>query len=261
MLTLILAVLGTIGTLAVMEMMLSMDNALVLSTMAQTVQDKTLRGKALYYGYVGAIGFRAICIALGVFLIKFWWLKTLGAFYLAKLSIEGLFGEDTEDNDEDGVADKYENTKLHKLIAMTGLKLNQFWLVVISIELMDLTFSIDSILASLAISKNYWILLLGGAIGIALMRGVAQFFIKLTEKVKELETTAYVLIGIIAVKMLISTLGDLGGFLAWIGKLFAHVGNYDVSSLIFLGILVATFLVTFIVHFAKKRKAVVEQGA
>jgi YkoY family integral membrane protein len=262
MLTAILAIFGVIFTLSAMEILLSMDNALVLSRMAGNVKDETKRGKALYYGYIGAVGFRAICIALGTFLIHFWWLKIFGAIYLFKLFIEGLFGEDTEDNDEDGIADKYENTKLHKLLGKVGIKPSQFWTVVISIELMDLTFSVDSILASLAISNNYWILLIGGVIGIAVMRGVAQFFMKLTEKVPELNKTAFILIGIISIKMFISTLGDLGNSLVTIGKWSAHVGNIEVSALIFLAILVATFAVTFAVHYFKSKKKVsVEQGA
>jgi YkoY family integral membrane protein len=255
MLTSILAVLMVIGTLAVMEMLLSMDNALVLSKMAESVKDEQKRGKALYYGYIGAVGFRAICIGLGTLLIKFWFIKLFGAIYLAKLAIEGLFGEDTEDNDDDGVADKWQNTKFHKVLGKIGIKPSQFWMVVISIELMDLSFSIDSILASLAVSKNYWILLLGGIIGIAMMRGVAQFFMKLTKKVPELNYTAYILIGIIAIKMFISTLGDLGGLLVSLGKYFAHVGNIEVSALIFLGVLVVTFGVTFLVHYKNTRKS------
>lgn len=251
----ILTVFGTVFTLFAMEILLSMDNALVLSKMAMSVKDETKRGKALYYGYFGAVGFRAICIALGTLLIHFWWLKTAGSLYLAKLFVQGMFGEDTEDNDNDGVADKWENTKFHKLISMTGIKLNQFWMVVISIELMDLSFSIDSILASLAISNNYWILLIGGIIGIAVMRKVAQFFMMLTEKVPELKKTAFILIGIIAVKMFISTLGDLGSMFISLGKWLSKIGNIEVSSMYFLGILVVTFGITFIVHFINKRKA------
>jgi YkoY family integral membrane protein len=245
-----------------MEILLSMDNALVLSKMAQSVKDEKKRSKALYYGYFGAVGFRAICIALGTFLIHFWIIKVFGAIYLFKLFIQGLFGEDTEDNNDDGVADKWQNTKLHKILGKVGIHPSQFWMVVISIELMDLSFSIDSILASLAISNNYWILLIGGVIGIAVMRGVAQFFMKLTEKVPELNKTAFILIGIISIKMFISTLGDLGNLLVTIGRWSAHVGNIEVSALIFLAILVATFAITFVVHYFKNKKKVsVEQGA
>ncbi|MGP4118174.1 TerC family protein, partial [Levilactobacillus zymae] len=40
-----------------------------------------------------------------------------------------------------------------------------FWAVVLQIEMMDIIFSVDSVLASLAISSNPVIVLIGGLIG------------------------------------------------------------------------------------------------
>lgn len=237
-------------TLVAMEGLLSADNALVLGTMAKKA-GKENEKKVLMYGLVGAVGFRAICIGLGTILIKFWWLKLFGALYLAKLAI-GHFT--SKDLNEDGIDDKYQDTLLHKLLGKFGIHLTLFWTTVITIELMDLTFSVDSILASLAVSDKFLILLIGGFLGILMMRGVAQFFIKLVERVPILENTAYILIGIISVKMFLTTLGDLGKLLSKVGKYFANVGNIEVSSLIFLGILVATFLGTFVVNYFLKRK-------
>jgi YkoY family integral membrane protein len=203
------------------------------------------------YGLIGAVGFRAICIAIGTTLIKFWWLKLFGALYLAKLAI-GHFT--SKDLNEDGIDDNYQDTMLHRFLGKFGIKLSLFWTTVISIELMDLTFSVDSILASLAVSDKFIILLIGGFLGILMMRGVAQFFIKLVERVPILENTAYILIGIIAIKMFITTIGDLGELMVKLGHYLAGVGNIEMSSLIFLGILVAVFLGTFVVNFFMKRK-------
>lgn len=61
----------------------------------------------------------------------------------------------------------------------------------ISIELMDIVFSIDSILASLAISPNPVIVLIGGLIGILCMRGIAEVIMRLIDIVPELEVMAY----------------------------------------------------------------------
>ena len=69
---------------------------------------------------------------------------------------------------------------------------------------MDIVFSIDSVLASLAISSNPVIVLIGGMIGIICMRGIAEFIIKLMELVPELEVMAYGLIALIAVKLFLS---------------------------------------------------------
>jgi YkoY family integral membrane protein len=178
-------------------------------------------------------------------------LKLFGALYLAKLSLGHFIKKDLN---EDGIDDKYQDTLLHKFLGRFGIKLNLFWMTVISIEIMDLVFSIDSILASLAISNSFWVLLIGGVLGILMMRGVAQFFIKLVERVPILEHTAFILIGIIAIKMFVTTIGDLGELLVKFGHWLAGIGNIEISSLIFLGILVVTFLGTFIVNALMKRK-------
>ena len=69
---------------------------------------------------------------------------------------------------------------------------------------MDIVFSIDSILASLAISTNPVIVLIGGLIGILAMRGIAEVIMKLMDIVPELEVTAYFLIALIAIKLFLT---------------------------------------------------------
>ena len=43
------------------------------------------------YGLIGAYFFRFLFIGLGMILIKFWWIKLLGAAYLAWLVIKHFF--------------------------------------------------------------------------------------------------------------------------------------------------------------------------
>ena len=74
------------------------------------------------------------------------------------------------------------------------------------VELMDIAFSVDSVLAAFGVSNEVWILLLGGMLGILMMRGIAGVFLKLLERIPELETTAYILILIIAAKYLLSVI-------------------------------------------------------
>ena len=78
---------GLIGTLVILEGLLSADNALVLAVMVKHLPEKQRR-KALFYGLLGAYVFRFIAIGVGVFLIKLWWVKVLGAAYLAWLAIK-----------------------------------------------------------------------------------------------------------------------------------------------------------------------------
>jgi YkoY family integral membrane protein len=222
---------GLIGSLVILEGLLSADNALVLAVMVKHLPPDKQK-KALTYGLFGAYFFRFFFIGIGVYLIHFTWIKVVGAAYLAWIVIKHFWlGEE----DEDASAMKKDSWT----IRLFGV----FWATVISVELMDLAFSVDSILASLAVSNEIWILLIGGMLGILMMRTVAKLFLVLIEKVPELENTAFVLIGIIAVKM------------------FASIFGYELDHYVFFGILIAAFIITFIIHFINKNKKVSEEVA
>ena len=207
---------AVIGTLIVLEGLLSADNALVLAIMVKHLPKEQQR-KALYYGILGAYAFRFLAIGLGTFLVKIWWVKLVGAAYLLYLAGSHFFGKSEEDDvDENKVA---------------GMG---FWRTVLAVEMMDVAFSMDSILAAFGISDQTWVLFLGGLLGVAMMRGVAQVFLKLIEKIPELETTAYILIGIIGFKML--------------GASF----DVHVNEWIFFGTLVSVFLGTILLSYMRK---------
>ena len=220
---------GLILSLAVLECILSADNALVLSAFVKPLP-KAQQKKALVYGLWGAYIFRFIFIGLGTFLIKLWWIKLIGALYLLWLAVK-FFKDKLSHKDAGGEEDQVQPKGW--LVKIFGV----FWATVISVELMDLAFSVDSILTALAVSEEVWVILLGGMIGILLMRGVATFFIALMDRVPELETTAYILITFIAIKMGL-TLVDI------------HIPNE-----IFIGFLVLSFIVTFIIHYIRKSRA------
>ena len=82
-----------------------------------------------------------------------------------------------------------------------------FWGTIAAVEIMDIAFSVDSVLAAFGVSEQIWVLLLGGMLGVLMMRGIAGVFLKLIDKVPELETSAYVLIMLIAIKMGLSVVG------------------------------------------------------
>lgn len=220
---------GLIGTLIIMEGLLSADNALVLAVMVRHLPPKK-RKKALFYGLFGAYIFRFIAIGLGVFLIKLSWIKILGAAYLGWLSIKYFIdkrkGEDGDEDASEGI------NQGGLLIRLFGT----FWGTVATVELMDIAFSVDSVLAAFGVSNKVWILFIGGALGVLMMRGVAGVFLTLIEKVPELETTAYVLIAIISLKM------------------FFGVFGYELDPTYFFIILLFTFGATFVVHFLNKKR-------
>ena len=215
-------------TLILMECLLSVDNAVVLAT-------KDEQRKSLVYGLWGAYLFRFIVIGIGTYLINFWEIKLLGGLYLLYLVYKYFYdvrhpAQVAKKEAAKKEAHKKKNSKTRKH------HLSLFWRTVISIESMDIVFSIDSVLAALAMSNNPVVVLVGGMIGILCMRGVAEVIIKLMEIIPELQTMAYVLITIIAVKLLVS-LPPL---------------NFKLPDAIFACIVFGTVILTIIFHYVRQ---------
>jgi YkoY family integral membrane protein len=193
-----LATLLVIGNLVLIESLLSVDNAAVLATMVMDLSPRN-RKRALKYGIFGAYFFRGACLVFASFLIKVWWLKTVGGLYLLFLVWKWLRSK-MQNKEQEQHAGK-DDSRLYKL---TVGRLGVFWATVISVELMDLAFSMDNVFAAVAFSNNILIILTGVFIGILAMRFVAQGFVKLMEHYPFLETCAYAVIGILGIKLSLS---------------------------------------------------------
>ncbi|QNQ81055.1 TerC family protein [Lactobacillus sp. PV034] len=219
-----------IFTLILMECLLSVDNAVVLAAQTQVLPTEKEKKESLIYGLWGAYLFRFIVIGIGTYLIHFWEIKLLGGIYLFYLVYRYFY--DLRHPKEDKVESshpkkqKKSNKKHH---------LSLFWRTVISIESMDIVFSIDSVLAALAMSNNPVVVLIGGMIGILCMRGVAEVIIKLMKIIPELQTMAYILIAIIAAKLLVS-LPPI---------------NYKVPDVVFAIIVFGTVGLTVLIHYLR----------
>jgi YkoY family integral membrane protein len=220
---------GLIGSLVVIEGLLSADNALVLAILVKHLPEKQ-RKKALMYGLFGAYFFRFLFIGVGVYLVKFTFVKVIGAAYLAWIVIS-FFREKNSGNDEEETKEFNKGSWLVRTIGV-------FWATVFTVEMVDITFSVDSILAAFAISDQVWVLLVGGMLGILMMRTVAGVFLKLIDKFPEFETTAFILIGLISAKM------------------FASIFGFHLDHLVFFAILIVAFLATFVVHYINKSRMI-----
>lgn len=193
-----LATLLIIGNLILIESLLSVDNAAVLATMVMDLPPRQ-RKRALQFGIAGAYIFRGICLLLANYLVHIWWLKGLGGLYLIYLFINWWKKRGKQK------IRKYKGDKGNsKLYNLTVGRLGNFWATVISVELMDLAFSLDNVFAAVAFSKNILIILAGVFIGILAMRFVAMGFVKLMEKYRFLEGCAYAVIGILGIKLALS---------------------------------------------------------
>ncbi|AMR33645.1 hypothetical protein A0256_20530 [Mucilaginibacter sp. PAMC 26640] len=183
--------------LIVIESLLSVDNAAVLATMVIDLP-KEQRSRALRYGIIGAYVLRGVCLFLAAWLVKIWWLKPLGGLYLMYLAFDYFKGklQKNDDGEEENV-NKEQNWLYKSTVGLIG----NFWATVALVELMDLAFSIDNVFAAVAFTDHVFLIYVGVFIGILAMRFVAQAFVKLMEKFTFLETVAFIVIGVLGIKL------------------------------------------------------------
>lgn len=184
--------------LIIIESLLSIDNAAVLATMVMDLPQKQ-RSKALRYGIIGAYVFRGLCLIFAAWLINIWWLKPLGGLYLLYLTID-FFRRKATPQHKDDLLVKEEKWFYKMSFGLIG----SFWATVVAVEVMDLAFSLDNVFAAVAFTDNIWLVCIGVFIGILAMRFVAQWFVKLLERYPFLETSAFLVIGILGVKLFLS---------------------------------------------------------
>src|SRR3989338_2241645 len=121
-----------IFTLSFLELLLSADNAIVLGVIVHRLVPH-LRKKALYIGVISAFFFRGLGLLSLSLLLQYDWIQMLGAGYLIYLSLNHFL--------------KKRRSKEDGLLPHTALS---FWKTVLLIELFDLAFAIDSIVAGVA---------------------------------------------------------------------------------------------------------------
>jgi YkoY family integral membrane protein len=203
-----------IGLLVVLEGVLSIDNALVLGLLAKRLP-KRLQGKALTYGLVGAFVFRIIAIATATYLLRWRVVKLLGGGYLVYVSIKHFFF-DAGDPEREEVALRPDGMPVVSGPTQSSERgRSGFWATVAVIEFTDIAFAVDSILAAIALvggarpgasaqsaHPKLWVVITGGMLGVILMRFAAVLFIRLLERFPRFETSAYLLVIVIGLKLL-----------------------------------------------------------
>lgn len=222
--------LGVIALLILLEGVLSIDNALVLALLAKRLP-KNQQAKALSYGLVGAFIFRFIAIGTASYLLRWRIVKLIGGGYLLWVALKHLLSKspdeqvkigadhsvtfiDEETGRELTTEQEAEELSSRSVIPMQSLAPPGFWSTVLVIELTDIAFAIDSILAAIAVvggapaghvgpHPKLWVVVTGGILGVILMRVAAAMFIRLLERFPRFETSAYLLVTVIGVKLLV----------------------------------------------------------
>lgn len=235
--------------LIVLEGLLAADNAVVMAVMVRHLP-KAQQKKALLYGLAGAFVFRFGALFLITFLVDIWQIQALGAAYLLFISIKSLL----EKKDDDPT------TSLKK-----G-KTSGFWMTVFKVELADIAFALDSMLAAVALAVTlpelghfhigginggqFIVMLLGGIIGLIIMRFAARQFVVLLEKYPGLETAAFFIVGWVGVKLVVLTLAHEK--LQIIDPQFPHS---TVWTVIFWTVLVGIAVIGFVSSVLNKKKS------
>lgn len=192
-----------------LEGILAADNALVLAIMVKHLPDEQ-RKKALFYGLAGAFVLRFASLFVISFLVDVWQVQALGAAYLLFISGKHLYdtfsSKRKEEEEEEG----------------EEVKGSGFWMTVVKVELADIAFAVDSILAAVALAValpatglpsvgsldggQFAVVLAGGMIGLIIMRFAANVFVRLLHERPGLEVAAFVIVGWVGVKLLVSVL-------------------------------------------------------
>jgi YkoY family integral membrane protein len=213
--------LFTIGLLVVLEGLLSADNALVMAIMVLGLPRREHKA-ALRYGLIGGFAFRIVATLLAVYLISIAWVKLAGGLYLLYLTYSHFFGE----------AEGGDRRRPPQAKPMLGL--SAFWATVVRVEVINLAFSIDSILVAVAMSPKKWVVISGGILGIIAMRLVVGQLLRLVQRYPALVDGAFVIIAWVGVKLCIEYLHA------------AHYIGFEIPQWLSLGLIVVIFAAAFI---------------
>jgi len=140
------------------------------------------RLSALKIGLLGAYLGRGSMLFAAAWVVRNPWLLLLGGFYLIFLALSHFAAGAEADGHEAGHGGPR---------VRPGLG---FWGVVANVELADLAFSLDNVVAAVALSREMWVVLTGVFLGIVTMRFAAGIFVRLIEREPLLEAAAYLLV-------------------------------------------------------------------
>jgi tellurite resistance protein TerC len=235
-------VIAIILQLIFLEGILSIDNAAVLGVLVSPLPDdkgipwpvwlknvgkriEPLLGHqriaALRVGLLGAYLGRGTMLFLASLLIDNSWIRLVGAAYLIRLAFDEL-GDLTPDEETE--------EERHKALHPS------FWGIVFTVEIMDLIFSIDNVIAAVSLSNQLWVVLLGVGIGILTMRFAAGVFSYVVLREPVLKQAAYILILNIGLQLIMEgvwgvEISDLTRFAISAGIIILCLGYAHISFL------------------------------
>lgn len=196
-----LEIIASLSALIILEIILGIDNLVFLSILTEKLP-KDQRQKARRWGLTFAWATRLILLAFAVWLVK---LK-IPLFVIAahEVSVSNLFlligggfliAKATQEIHYE-VADRAEEIRLMNPVSTS------FKAVVLQVALMDIIFSLDSVLTAVGLTDRFWIMALAISIAILVMiyaSGYVSAFIEKYPTFKMLALSFLILIGMILV--------------------------------------------------------------
>jgi YkoY family integral membrane protein len=184
--------LPVIISLIVIEGLLSVDNILAIATLASRLPEDQ-RKLAMRLGLGGAYLYRGVALVLANWILDYEWVKFVGAFYLIHLMAEHFSDLASEEDDDP-------TTKARVARTFMG--------TIMTIQFMDLSLSVDNVIAAVAMSPKFWVVCTGVGLGLLTLWMFATLSLKLVEKFPVLKHTAFVLIGYVGFLLLWEMLAE-----------------------------------------------------
>jgi tellurite resistance protein TerC len=200
----------------VTEKMLSVDNLFVIMLIFNFFKlEEKYHHRALFWGILGAIVFRAIFIGAGAYIIsQFYWVLYIFGAILLYTGIKLLFDKKDEHID-------FNNNKIikfaHKILPFTNSHHNgkfffrengkfyftSLFMIVLLVEATDIIFAVDSIPAVFSISQNLFIVFTSNIFAIMGLRALFFLIENIFHRFHHLQKGLAIILLFIGLKMLL----------------------------------------------------------
>jgi len=230
----------------IIELSLSVDNLFVFILIFTSFKvDPKHQHRVLFWGILGALVMRAICIFAGVAALKqFEWLEFVFAAILVWAGIKTLFhkGEDDDRDPSQGfvattirrfIPVKAEFHGDRFIVIENGKKIaTPLFLVLVLVELSDVIFAVDSIPAVLAVTTDPFLVYSSNIFAILGLRSLYFVLSRMVHTFRFLDTGVSLILIFIGIKMALSHWYHLP--VEWaLGIIIGTLGTSIVASLIF----------------------------
>jgi YjbE family integral membrane protein len=216
---------AALGSIIWVNIILSGDNAVVIALAARSLPPKQQK-LAIFWGSAAAIVMRVVLTIIAVEMLKWPWLKIIGAILLVYIGVTLMLDDD---EGEGHVGEEKGNL-------LTAVR---------TILIADLVMSLDNVLAVAAAAKgNTLLLVIGLALSIPLIIFGSQLLLKVMERFPIIITAGAALLGFLAGEMLLTD-----------PALVAHIGELPHWQINVGGAFGAALVVTIGTLMRRRQKA------